>query len=82
MVNLDEIVGDHKVGKKYKDDIKVLSKQETWSVSEIKRRWDEERIIIPKFQREDVWKETRKSRLIESVLRKIPIPSIYLAEEN
>lgn len=39
--------------------------------------------ISPDFQREFVWTEiTRKSRLIESILLRIPIPAFYLAQDE
>ena len=34
--------------------------------------------LNPDFQRNEVWKEKQKSRLIESILIKIPIPSFYI----
>jgi len=37
-------------------------------------------IMDPDFQREFVWDEERQSRLIESVLMRIPLPVFYLAE--
>ncbi|MFS8065730.1 MAG: DUF262 domain-containing protein [Byssovorax sp.] len=37
-------------------------------------------IMDPDFQREFVWGEERQSRLIESVLMRIPLPVFYLAE--
>ena len=82
MAKIDDMVNDHRAGKRYKDDIKIEHKNETWSIREIKRFCEEERITLPAFQRRDAWKETDKSRLIESVLRGIPIPSIYVAEDR
>lgn len=39
--------------------------------------------ISPDFQREFVWTEiTRKSRLIESILLRIPIPAFYLSQDE
>jgi Protein of unknown function DUF262 len=37
-------------------------------------------IMDPDFQRDFVWDEQRQSRLIESVLMRIPLPVFYLAE--
>jgi len=34
--------------------------------------------LNPDFQRNEVWKKKQKSRLIESILIKIPIPSFYI----
>ena len=38
--------------------------------------------LNPDFQRNFVWDDTRKSRLIESMLLKIPLPAFYFAEEK
>lgn len=45
---------------------------------------DEESILdlSPDFQRNYVWDSTRKSRLIESILLRIPLPVFYLARDN
>lgn len=38
--------------------------------------------LAPDFQRNMVWKERQKSRLIESVLLQIPLPAFYFAEDS
>jgi hypothetical protein len=39
--------------------------------------------LSPDFQRRDnIWDEKRKSSLIESMLLRIPIPSLYVSEDN
>ena len=38
--------------------------------------------LAPAFQRSYVWDDKKASLLVESILLKIPIPSIYLAEEE
>lgn len=61
----------------------IKSWSEVWVVSKIKRCRDKGLLNVPDFQRRtEVWKKPRKSRLIESILRGIPIPSIYLAKEG
>lgn len=60
----------------------ISSKFEHWSIFDIKRKFDEKDLNVPEFQRNDVWNNPEKSRLIESLLRGIPIPSIYLSEEK
>ncbi len=60
----------------------IVSKSEDWSVYDIKRKVDKGSLTVTDFQRRGVWETSRKSRLIESILRGIPIPSIYLAEEG
>ena len=38
--------------------------------------------LEPDFQREHMWDSVRKSRLIESLLLRIPIPAFYVAADN
>ena len=48
------------------------------------RRLEQKTIILnPDFQRNEVWNEEKKSRLIESLILKIPLPMFYVsADEN
>ena len=39
-------------------------------------------VVHPKFQRESVWGRDRQSKLLESLLVKIPIPTLYFAEDD
>lgn len=39
-------------------------------------------VLQPDFQRQYVWDAEKASRLIESALLEIPLPTIYLSEEN
>ena len=52
------------------------------SLNTLDEQWADGTLIIPDFQREYVWdnKAELKSKLIESVLLKVPIPVIYTAE--
>ncbi|HDZ2714656.1 TPA: DUF262 domain-containing protein, partial [Klebsiella pneumoniae] len=38
--------------------------------------------LSPNFQRNEVWDVTRRSRLIESLLLKIPLPMFYVASDE
>ena len=38
--------------------------------------------LMPEFQRNQVWDKTRKSRLIESILLRIPLPVFYFSEDD
>ena len=56
-----------------------------YTVFELKRRYDAEnkRIILDSdFQREDVWKNDRKSELVESVLMGLPLPIFYFNQDK
>jgi hypothetical protein len=47
------------------------------------RRIEQETIILaPDFQRNEVWSSEKKSRLIESILLKIPIPMFYVSADE
>jgi len=39
-------------------------------------------ILSPSFQRKEVWNNTRKSRLIESIMLSIPLPMFYVAADE
>lgn len=41
-------------------------------------KWKNGELIIPKFQRRFVWNKNQSSRLIESFLMGLPVPSIFL----
>jgi Protein of unknown function DUF262 len=43
---------------------------------------DGELVLDPDFQRAFVWDEERQAKLVESVLTGIPLPVIYLSEED
>jgi len=45
-------------------------------------KWKEGDIIIPSFQRGFVWKLSQASKLIESFLLGLPVPSIFLYKER
>ena len=62
---------------------KVLIRNEHRTVNDVRYRMSEGRYIMdPDFQRDFVWDETKQSKLIESVLMRIPLPVLYLAEDD
>jgi hypothetical protein len=47
------------------------------------RRIEQKTIILnPDFQRKEVWKEDKKSQLIESLMLKIPLPMFYVSADE
>ena len=60
----------------------VLIRQETRTVFEVVRRINDDRFVIPEFQRDFIWDIDRQSKLIESMLMRIPLPVFYLAERE
>lgn len=54
----------------------------TYSINDF-RQWKERRelILSPKFQRRRVWSEKAKSYLIDTILRGLPIPPVFIREK-
>lgn len=42
---------------------------------------DENEIFVPDYQRDFVWDEERQSKMVESIILGLPIPSIFVAED-
>ena len=61
----------------------VLIRSETRTVHDILRRINQGSFIMnPDFQRDFIWSEEKQSKFIESVLMRIPLPVLYLAEDD
>ncbi|MDH5378996.1 MAG: DUF262 domain-containing protein, partial [Gammaproteobacteria bacterium] len=61
----------------------VLIRTETRTVHDVLRRIDSDQFILnPDFQRDFIWTDAKQSKLIESVLMRIPLPVFYLAENE
>lgn len=53
------------------------------AVSDLVRMIDEKEIILdPDFQREYVWDNKKASQLLESIMLNVPIPVVYVSEEE
>ena len=65
------------------DNRRVFTDQKDPEIESLLRRYKKGKLIIqPDFQRHFVWDKTKSSRLIESALLDIPLPVIYLSEEE
>ncbi len=61
----------------------VLIRNESRTVYDVLRRIGQGQYIMdPDFQRDFVWDDAQQSKLIESVLMRIPLPVLYLAEDQ
>ena len=59
-----------------------LIRSEGRTVQDVLRRINQGRYVMdPDFQRDFIWNEIVQSKLIESVLMRIPLPVFYLAED-
>ena len=62
---------------------KVHIRNESRTVRDVLWRIEQGRYIMnPDFQRDFVWDDAQQSKLIESVLMRIPLPVLYLAEDS
>lgn len=63
------------------DELAIRDERRT--ASDVIRRIRNERFVLdPDFQRGFVWDKNKQSRLIESILLRIPLPVFYVAEDN
>ena len=61
----------------------VLIRNESRTVDDVLRRISQGRYVLdPDFQRDFIWTDLQQSKLIESVLMRIPLPVFYLAEDS
>lgn len=61
----------------------LLIRNETRTVHDVLRRIEKGNFVMdPEFQRDFIWDEDKQSKLIESVLMRIPLPVFYLAENK
>lgn len=61
----------------------ILIRHENRTIHDIIRRIDQSTYIMdPDFQRDFIWTEDKQSKLIESVIMRIPLPVFYLAEDR
>ena len=72
----DDSWGDYPI-----DDL--LIRRESRTIYDIVRRIDDGTCIMnPEFQRDFIWSDDKQSKLIESVIMRIPLPVFYLAEDE
>jgi hypothetical protein len=61
----------------------LLIRTESRAIQDVLRRIENNKIVLdPEFQREFLWKEDTQSKLIESVLMRIPLQVFYFAETD
>ncbi len=61
----------------------LLIRHQSRTVNDVIRRVKESNYVMdPDFQRDFLWDEDKQSRLIESVIMRIPLPVFYMAEDE
>lgn len=57
--------------------------QREYSIRELYESYNRKEIVLsPKFQRRPVWEYKAKSYLIDSILKGLPIPRIFIREKQ
>lgn len=56
-------------------------KENHMQVVSLLRKKHQGKIIVPEFQRNQVWKQQQKSRFIESLILNIPVPPFYISQD-
>ena len=70
------LLGDYPI-----DDL--LIRHENRTIYDVIRRIDQGGYIMnPDFQRDFIWPDAKQSKLIESVIMRIPLPVFYIAEDD
>ncbi len=61
----------------------LLIRHDSRTIHDVMRRIDQGNYIMdPDFQRDFIWPEDKQSKLIESVIMRIPLPVFYMAEDG
>ena len=61
----------------------LLIRHENRTIHDVIRRIDRGGYVMdPDFQRDFIWSEDKQSKLIESVIMRIPLPVFYMAEDD
>ena len=61
----------------------LLIRNEQRTIHDVLRRIGQGSYVMdPDFQREFIWDEAKQSKLVESVMMRIPLPVFYLAEDD
>jgi hypothetical protein len=56
-------------------------KENHMQVVSLVRKKEQGKILVPDFQRNQVWKPQQKSRFIESLILNIPVPPFYMSQD-
>lgn len=61
----------------------LLIRNDSRTIYDVIRRIDQGSYVMnPEFQRDFIWPEDKQSKLIESVVMRIPLPVFYMAEDD
>jgi len=81
-VEKEDVIGSESIKQPYDPGQINVVRQEMTVFQVLRKIKNKEINLEPDFQRNMVWDETRQSRLIESILIRIPLPSFYMDATN
>jgi hypothetical protein len=92
MANVDEVIdfGEEPVDnqstaleKKYSEQMRqIISQKIDLPISTLPEMIKEQINLNPDFQRRDRWNQEKQSRFIESIIMNVPIPPVFLGEDQ
>ncbi len=63
-------------------DYEITTYPADFTLEVLNQKWIQQEIVIPEFQRDFVWTQNQSSKLIESFLLGLPVPSVFLYNET
>lgn len=63
-------------------DFEITTYPADYTLEVLFQKWGNGEIVIPKFQRQFVWKKEQSSRLIESFMMGLPVPEVFLYRDR
>ena len=75
---------DEQIGEKYvRGEVRIVTEQARYPLTNIVPMFESPNYLLtPEFQRRKRWNNTKKSRLIESFIMNVPVPPIFLYEDQ
>jgi hypothetical protein len=68
---------------KYRDQMRqIVTQKLDLPISTLSEMIDEQINLSPEFQRRDIWNLEKRSRFIESIIMNVPIPPVFLGEDE
>jgi uncharacterized protein with ParB-like and HNH nuclease domain len=68
---------------KYRDQMRqIVTQKLDLPISTLSEMIDEQINLSPDFQRRDIWNLEKRSRFIESIIMNVPIPPVFLGEDE
>ena len=76
--NFEELESERADGEAALPSYEILTYPADYVLDVLVKKYCDDEIVIPKFQRGYVWNQNQASRLIDSFLKGLPVPSIFL----